>query len=96
MINWQDRLQHAGADRGRALYQPARRAGDAGALPHLPRGPQVRGHRAGNCRPREKHEYTSAELEKIVNAQIHDRRGKSLYWDDVDVGAVLLTAVRGR
>lgn len=47
--------------------------------------------------PRAKHEYTPDELEKIVNAQIHEyRRGNEvLYWDDVTVGTVLPGTVRG-
>ena len=47
--------------------------------------------------PREKHVYSPEELEKIVNAQIHEfRRGAEvLYWDDVSVGTVLPGTVRG-
>lgn len=47
--------------------------------------------------PREKHVYSPEELEKIVNAQVHEyRRGAEiLYWDDVTVGTVLPGTVRG-
>lgn len=47
--------------------------------------------------PREKHVYTSEELEKIVSAQVNEYRrgGETLYWDDVEVGTLLPGTVRG-
>lgn len=47
--------------------------------------------------PREKHVFSDAELEKIVDAQINEyvRGAEVLYWDDVEVGSALPGTVRG-
>jgi len=47
--------------------------------------------------PRAKHVYSSAELEKIVSAQVNEyrRAAEVLYWDDVNADTLLPGTVRG-
>lgn len=47
--------------------------------------------------PREKHQYSQAELDAIMDAQVneHVRGGEVLYWEDVEIGAGLPGTVRG-
>ena len=47
--------------------------------------------------PRAKHEYTQAQLDEIMSAQLNEfvRGADTLYWDDVKVGSSLPGTVRG-